>query len=389
MGSGRKENARRVLCALRTLALLAALVLCPEGAVEGGKTGLALCGGVVIPSLFPYLVVSALVVKLGLASALARAAGPVMGPLFGVGGACAPALVLGLLGGYPVGARTASELCRAGLCSKDEANRLLAFCNNSGPAFLLGVVGAGVFRSPSAGALLYGVHAAAALLTGLLFRCFGKSRPASPAPSAPQPRQAAPFDPAAAFTSAVAEGAAGLMNICAFVVFFAVLLSMLKGSGLLDGMAAALAAVFGPLGLTKPWALRLLTGLLELSSGVWSLADAGLSVPALTLAAFLLGWGGVSVLFQTFSVLGDSGLSPAACLKGKAVHGVLSALLVRPALRLFPAALEAFSPAAPAGTAGARLALFWGWSLLPCAVCFFVCGIFLRNTSRKRRKDTL
>ena len=67
------------------------------------------------------------------------------------------------------GRRTAAELVRRGELSPAEGARLLTFCNNAGPAFAIGVAGVSVFGSTRAGAWLYLLHCAAALLTGLLF----------------------------------------------------------------------------------------------------------------------------------------------------------------------------------------------------------------------------
>ena len=133
--------------AVGLLCAAAALMACPAQAMEGARSGLALCGEVIVPSLFPFFILASLVVELGLAGQLGRALEPVMGPLFGLNGACASAVALGLIGGYPVGAKTALGLYENGLCTRTEAERLLAFCNNSGPAFVLGVVGAGIFSS--------------------------------------------------------------------------------------------------------------------------------------------------------------------------------------------------------------------------------------------------
>ena len=139
---------RRVRDALTGAALLvcaAALVLFPAQAAEAAKDGLLLCYNVIIPSLFPFFVLSTLVVELGLVSYLGRLLSPLMRPLFRVPGEGATALALGFVGGYPVGARTTLSLYEKGLCTKTEAERMLAFCNNSGPAFILGVVGIGIF----------------------------------------------------------------------------------------------------------------------------------------------------------------------------------------------------------------------------------------------------
>ena len=96
-----------------------------------------------------------------------------MRPLFNVGGAASAAFVLGFIGGYPIGAKSVITLYKNGSITKSEAERLLSFCNNSGPSFILGVVGAGVFSSGKVGFLLYAAHAAASVCIGVLFRNWG------------------------------------------------------------------------------------------------------------------------------------------------------------------------------------------------------------------------
>ena len=167
-----KERVRDLLLGLALLCATLALMLYPQPSMEAAKSGLALCYNVIIPSLFPFFVLSSLVVELGLAGYLGRLLEGLMRPLFHVSGACASAFALGFIGGYPVGAKTAISLYENGMCTKTEAERLLAFCNNSGPAFILGVVGAGVFASSRVGVLLYLAHAAASICIGILFRFY-------------------------------------------------------------------------------------------------------------------------------------------------------------------------------------------------------------------------
>ena len=168
----RKPQSRDLLLGAMLVLAALALVLWPREAMESVKAGLKLCGNVIVPSLFPFFVLSSLVVELGMSRYLGRLMQPLMVPLFRVNGACASALALGVIGGYPVGARTAIALYESGQCSRTEAERLLAFCNNSGPAFILGVVGAGVFGSGTMGLLLYLTHILASLCVGLLFRFY-------------------------------------------------------------------------------------------------------------------------------------------------------------------------------------------------------------------------
>ena len=128
----------------------------PEESLEAAREGITLCLDVLIPSLFPFFVLSSLLIETGVAGLCARPLSRWMYPLFGVGGAGAAALVLGLIGGYPAGARTIAQLVERGECSREEARRLSRFCNNCGPAFFLGAVGMGVFGSKEVGFLLLG-----------------------------------------------------------------------------------------------------------------------------------------------------------------------------------------------------------------------------------------
>ena len=261
-----KAQYRDILLGAGLLWATLALILWPEQAMEAMRDGVALCGNVILPSLFPFFVLSSLVVELGMSRYLGRLLEPVMAPLFRVNGNCATALALGFIGGYPVGARTAIQIYENGQCSRTEAERMLAFCNNSGPAFILGVVGAGVFGNGMAGLLLYLTHLMASLCVGVLFRFYKPG-------DRPQTRRArtAQFQ-ASSFPKAIINSVTGslqsTLNICAFILFFTVCLRILAYAGILRTLGRVLSLLLAPLGMSQTWAERLLTGLVEVSSGV-------------------------------------------------------------------------------------------------------------------------
>ena len=328
-----RQGVRDLCLGLGLLCATLALMFWPQEAMEAAREGLRLCYNVILPSLFPFFVLSALVVDLGLAGYIGRALEGLMRPLFRVPGACASAFVLGFVGGYPVGARTALSLYQKGMCTKTEAERLLSFCNNSGPAFILGVGGAGVFASSRVGVLLYLAHAAASVCVGLLFRFYRGEEGRREGRTAPT-FQAERFT--TAFTGAIKNSFLSTLNICAFVVFFTVVIQLLIRSGLLPALAGLLGTLLAPFGLTPEWAQRLLTGALELSTGVTTLMGDGSLSGRLVAAAFMLGWAGISVHCQVLSFLGGSGLSAGTYLAGKLLHGGLSALFTAALVRLFP-----------------------------------------------------
>ncbi len=374
-----------ILTALGLLACALGLVLFPKQSVAAAAEGLTLCREVIVPSLFPFFVVSSLAVELGLAARLGRLLEPVMRRLFNVSGPCAAAFLLGFIGGYPVGARTAIALYERGACTKAEAERLLSFCNNSGPAFILGVVGASVFSDSRVGLLLYLTHTLASVLTGLCFRRWKRGAPAAPA-RLPGREQAARPRFAGAFTGAVKGSFSAVLHICGFVLFFTVLLRLLFLAGVLPFLARGAAALFGPLGLDEGMAEQLLTGIIELCSGVWSLAEAA---PSLTkgaaMAAFMLGWAGLSIHCQTLSFLAEGGLSSGTYLCGKLLHGLFSAALAWLLFRLVPFRGEAAAYLARqvTGLAGQRLGGTLPVSLLAAGAFLLLLWLFDRFAKKR------
>lgn len=373
----RSQRTRDLFFGLALTVTTAGLMLFPQECLSAAKTGLSLCGNVIIPSLFPFFVLSSLVVDLGLAGYLGRALEPVMRPLFRVNGSCATALALGFIGGYPVGARTAIALYQQGQCTKAEAQRLLAFCNNSGPAFILGVVGAGVFQSGRIGMFLYLIHMLASCIVGFFFRFYG--------PKPDTQRRPAPTFQAKRFTAAFTQAVTGAMtstlNICAFVLFFTVILRLLVLAGIIPALASVLGRLLAPLGFNEDWATRLLTGLVELSSGVAGLTGSGHLAGRAAMAAFMLGWAGVSIHCQVLTFLADSGLAPGTYFAGKILHGGVSAALVWAFARALPGGLPVSavladrvdSIAAVDFTSALTASVVAAWCLL---VVFFLFSIF-------------
>lgn len=281
------------------------------------RDALKLCAELILPSLFPFFVLSILLSKLGLPAALGRLLGPAASRLFGVSGAGVSALFIGLCGGYPMGAAYIAEMAAAGAVSREEAERLLGFCNNSGPAFIVGAVGAGIFGSSAVGLALYGIHILAAVLTGLLLRGRGFSPSAPPAPC-----KTPPFS--AALPQAVKQAVSAALSVCGFVVCFTVLAGLLDAVGWFSLLSGSLSALTGA---ELHFSRALLSGILELGSGVGAMRGLSLSPANLALAAGMLGWGGVSVHFQTLSLFSDSDIKTALHFAGRVISGVLSALL--------------------------------------------------------------
>ena len=315
------------------------LFLFPEESVAAAREDFPLCG-CADPVSVSFFVLSSLLISTGLAGLCARPLESFMRPLFGVGGAGAAALSLGLIGGYPVGARTVAQLVQRRECSQTEARRLSLFCNNCGPAFFIGAAGVGVFGAKEAGFLLLGANLTAAVLLGILFHVFGKET----AQEETRKRERPAHSPLTTeFPQCVRNAFSSTLGVCAYVILFSVLTRLADCSGLLPFLVNVLSSLLP--GENAPVLCRsFCVGLMELSTGTAAIRD---GVSSLCRCLWRrLSWDGV-VCQYTASLCpfgGRPGVPSGPYLRAKFLHGLLSAGITALATLLFPLSLPAMAP---------------------------------------------
>ncbi len=235
------------------------------------------------------------------------------------GFACTP-FILSILGGYPVGAMSIAELVKRKSINAKQAERLLPFCNNTGPAFIIGAVGSGIFDSNKAGILLYLCHIAASFVLALIFMpnvlkdCAEVSDASGDVPRLIK-----------ILPECVKSTLDKCISICGFVIFFAVLRGILTELGIISALALATNKIGGlEIGMCE----SLIAGIMELGGGIASMAGMSLSPGTLAMAAYILGFGSLSVHCQTLAAVSDANIKCARHFVGRILHGALSALLV-------------------------------------------------------------
>ena len=271
------------------------LILDGKTALEGARQGIELCLRTVIPSLFPFFLLSVL-----LTSSLVGSSLPVLRPLgklCGIPKGAESILVSGFLGGYPVGAQAIASACHAGQVQKKDAERMLAFCNDAGPAFLFGMVSS-MFPYRWMAWVLWGIHIVSAVLVSLLIP--GNSAKTVGTSSAKQ----------ATLSAALRSAITVMATVCGWVVLFRVVIAFLSRWVLWLLPTAAQVAI---------------TGLLELSNGCCELTAISDIDLRFILCSGILAFGGVCVTMQTVSV--TNGLSLRYYFTGKLLQTVFSLVL--------------------------------------------------------------
>lgn len=292
-------------CLLAGIGMLT-LIFDAETALSGAVEGIRLCLNTVVPSLFPFIVLSMV-----LTWQLQCIPMPWLRPLqkwLGLPKNGEKLLLIGILGGYPVGAQCIRLAYDAGAISSTDAQRMLRFCNNAGPAFIFGI---GVHLLGSIGAcwLAWLIHILSALLVGYISP-FGITSENKNLPVA-----------SVSWTEATHRAIRVMATICSWVVLFRIILAFF-GRWVFWAFPSASAI--------------LLSGLIELTNGCTQLAQLESMESRFILFVTMLSFGGLCVGLQTQGVLSGSGLSSKPYFLGKTAQAALSCIVSAVVVQWFP-----------------------------------------------------
>lgn len=271
--------------------LFISMLLSPRAVFSGAEDGLLLWFQIVFPTLFPFMLVSALMMAGGGLSVISGLFGNVLGRIFATSGNGAFAVLTGFLCGYPMGAKVTADLLRSGRITRNESCYLLSFCNNTSPAFIMNFIiwktlGRDELTVPSL-LILFGVP----VLLSFLFRRFylhGEKRFRSPEKNNGRAGNTLDF---AAFDSCMMDSFEGIVKVGGYIISFSILIALLGEFSDIAFFKAVLPS------------LEITNGIVMLHEGI---ADPALSYP---LIMGLTSFGGFCSVAQTNCMLRGTGIS--------------------------------------------------------------------------------
>jgi len=303
------------------------LILFSESNLGAAKDGLSLWANSVLPTLFPFFIATELLCKTNLPEILGRALNKFMKPIFNVPGESAIAIIMGLISGYPVGAKVVCNLYENKICSKAEAERLIAFTNHSGPIFILGSVGVALLQDVRIGKILLITHIISSLIVGFIFRFWKKSQVDLTFRNYNSESKdlVRVSNLGEILGDAIKKSISTILQIGGFVVLFSVIISILSSLKILTGIANLLTNF----GFSYDVSLSILSGIIEMTNGLQVASNFYSSLPTASIltCSFLLGIGGISVLLQVFSIISKYKISIKPYIYGKLLQGALSVIL--------------------------------------------------------------
>ena len=275
--------------------VMAVMIFDAKTAFKGAAIGIDLCIRVVVPSLLPFVVIS-IIINTNLKGTHLRVLQP-LGKLCGLPSGAESILALGLLGGYPIGAKAITDAYKSRTIKRNDAQRLLGFCNNAGPAFIFGILG-DIFPKYITPWALWIIHITSALLTGCILkgkskdRCnFAKKRPLT-------------------IPQALEQSVKTMTSICAWIIMFRVIICFIEKWFLWSLPQSLQAGIIGSL---------------ELSNGCYEMRGISNLGLRFILCSGILAFGGICVLMQTQSVTEELGLG--MYFPGKILQTAISVIL--------------------------------------------------------------
>lgn len=338
----------------------------PQQGLHAALLGLSIWWDILFPALFPFFVVSELLIGFGIVHFMGTLLDPLMRPLFRIPGSGGFVMAMGLVSGYPVGARLTAQLWEQKLLTREEGERLIAFTTTSDPIFLIGAVAIGFFHHAEIAAILALSHYGAGFIIGWLMRFHGRKVEQQSMP--PTDQQTEQHSMLTAFPKTVAAQSLlgkrhtllssallamhrarlndgrpiGLLikqaitaslqlvfTIGALVVFFAVIIELLSLTGILSLCYAVMQAWLSLCGIPPIYAEAIVNGVFEVTLGAkFAGAAHGPLIHSVAIASFVLSWGGLSVHAQIVSLINHTTLRYTPFFIARLLHAFTAALFV-------------------------------------------------------------
>ncbi|UKS31393.1 sporulation integral membrane protein YlbJ [Paenibacillus sp. HWE-109] len=325
-----------------------AIILClfafPHDGLRAALRGVSIWWDVLFPALFPFFVISEIMLGFGIVHFFGTLLDPMMRPVFRIPGIGGFVMAMGFAAGYPVAAKLTSQLWEQKLVNREEGERLVAFTTSSDPIFLIGAVSIGFFHDASLAMILAVAHYGGSLLIGLMMRFHGRK-------SLPTPQKSKSggwiwkraFD--AMHTARIQDGRSLgtllsqsiihsfnlIFVVGGLVVFFSVVLEVLTSAHVMNMMYVLISSVLQLTGLPSELSQAVMNGLFEVTLGAKAAGNApdALALSSkVAIGAFILSWGGMSVHAQIVSLLSHTNLRYLPFFVARLIHALLSAAIV-------------------------------------------------------------
>lgn len=342
-----KANFHKITATVLSLAIIiicTVLLIFAKECANGALNGIEMCINVLIPSLFPFMVVSSFIVKSGISNTLGKPFKKIMKHLFGLNPCFAPVLLLSVTGGYPIGVKSCNELYKLGNADIQECKRASMFMVCAGPGFTVSFIGMSIYNDKKIGIIMLCSQILSVLITGIANRIISRSNISIKNHT----EKAIKLSLTKSLVESVADASKGMMSICSFVIIF-----------------SAITGIFNSV-ISDSIAKTTILGIFEVCTGVKAVSS---ELPVWA-TAFVAGFGGICVHFQIFSVLDSFKISKIKFFFYRIIQGVFTAFFTYLGMNMFYDTKSVFSVASVTTSSIYGGTAFSGIALAVLMICF-------------------
>ncbi len=295
-----------------TILLTIFLIAHPTDASTGIKNGLFLLGEKIIPALFPFMILASYIASSPVTTKSALLLDKISLRAFGVNGNGIVVVFLGLLGGYPIGAKTLCKYYDENKLTINEVFKLFPWCVNPGPAFTITAVGTFMIGSTKAGIIMYLSAILSSFSIGLFSKFFVKT-------SYESNTQKTCNDSKCSFVECVASATSAMLSICSWVLIFSAINNCLH--------------IF----IKNETAIRFLSCISEVTTGCNTLLESNFPIPVI---CAIIQFGGLAVIFQIAPYLEKCGYKLRHFFCWRILNSALSSFYCSQLIKIFPITTE-------------------------------------------------
>lgn len=321
----------------------------PSTVTSGVTEGLKMCFYIILPSLFPFMVLSTYIIKSNIFEFAYKFLSPVSRLLFRQPACTVPVIIMSMIGGFPVGIKMVGNLLRENSITKKQAQRLCIFCMNGGPAFIITAVGVNMLGSTKAGVIMFVSLCLSSLIIGIFTRFLGDKDELKELTRSP--------NTLVSLSSAVSDALQTVLGICAWVVIFSAITNCLK------------------ICIDNESIYTAISSFLEVTNGCVMLTGK-MPVPVITA---IIGFSGVCVHCQVISELKECGVKYSHFFVCRVLNGAVASFISYLLLIVFPVEIDVFASAQnmTVATFSVSLPAFFTFAIM--------CIIMILDIDRKKK----
>ena len=325
-------KSRPVIMSVFVICVTVCILVFSSASSKGIVSGLEYSSKLLVPSLFPFMVLSGFIIRSGIYVYLGRIISPLTVHVFRLPEKASAAVLLSFIGGFPVGARCVRLLYDNGEISSRQAEQMMIFCICSGPAFLITGIGTIMLGNMTSGLILYASQLLSGIILGIISGSVYRDDITEKACDKKPVKSGYIND----FIFSCSDGAMSVIHLVALVIFFSMFLSVADELGL----SGLLYSLLKALGADHSFADCAFSVIFEVTTACNRICQGGCPLSMLSLAA---GFGGLCVHFQIFALLGDIKVSRIKIIAFRFVNAFLSSVITEIICGFYSPSVSVFS----------------------------------------------